>query len=522
MPLTKESEEKSTATTAPAATSDVATRSLLSLFSELAAASVDAEDDAEALMRRNELATRVRAALTDVDTLHTLERDAASALVHGSVAHCIVEAVSTHSPVAVRLVAMEQLGTFFSLTITADHRARLAAVLVRIGLPRVLIDDALCNDAIDVSQAAMRLLLRWGGDPSAHVSASFFAAGGDAVCEWLTRRLPDTSDVVRMRFFELVVLLVARNDAVASRALACADVVALLDALAATLAGDDLLLKLNVVELVTELCGVEDGVRFCEQRGILARFHALVGAESADPAERMYAAHVVKYIGRFASRNVYDCAGAAVNRAALVAQLARLVASAQDADLLAEAFAALASLTVAVEPAQAATLADTVREHVVPRITAYNRELSAAALYAIASLVRRLGAAAAESFVQQCRIDDDPLLLALRTRTLRHNETAKTRQRHAAFECLKAVAEQPWGVSLLVNDAEWFALLVSRDSEVNTAGWHAKYDLVRTVEEHLVHARVDAAKAAELQRYLRQGAIFVASAQVKPEVGVML
>lgn len=541
MPLNQDESDAhtTTTTTTTSASSDVATQSLLTLFSDLAAASVDAEHDAAALMRRNELHAQVAAALTSVETLTTLEQSSSSSssssgpLVAGSVAHCIVEAVSSRSPLPVRLVAMEQLAVFFSLTITADHRARLAAVLVRIGLPRVLVDECLCDESIEVSQAAIRLLLRWGGDPSAHVSASFFAVGGGggdgaandeqvAVCQWLTRRLAGCSDVVQMRFFELVVLLVTRNDAVAERALANADVVALLDALTATLAGDDILLQLNVVELVAQLCGVADGVRFCERRGILARFHALVGAEPDDPIARMYAALVIKCIGRFASRDVYNCAGAAVSRAAFVAQLARLVASAQDADLLAETFAALASLTVAVEPAQAAALADTVREHVVPRVTAHNRELSAAALYATASLVRRLGGAAAERFVQQSLIDDEPLLAVLRTRTLRHNETSKTTQRHAAFELLKAVAEQPWGVALLVNDADWFALLVSRESEVNTAGWHAKYDLVRTVEEQLVHARVDAAKAAELQRYLRQGAIFVPSNQAKPEVGVML
>jgi hypothetical protein len=516
MPLT-------TTNTATTQVSSVATsnESLLVLFSELASMCVQAESDAAALMRRNELQSLVSASLVTPEALATLEADTTRELAPLSVAHSIVEAVSHRSPVALRLVALELLSAFFSLTLSGDHRARLSAVLLRMGLPRVLVDDCVCDERIDVSQAAVRLLLRWGGDPNEQVARPFFAADGQSVCEHLAARLNACSDIVQMRFFELMALLFTRSDAAAERCLASRSATSLLDAMTNTLASDDVLLKLNVVELVVQLCSSAAGVRFCEQKGVLANFVALLSGEPADALSRLYVTLVIKCVGRFASLDVFDAAGSDVNRWAFTSRLVRLVSVATDAELLTEAITALASLLVSIDKERAATIVDVVCLHVVPHVTAHNRALSAAALYGIASLTRRLGDA--ESFVQQrCLIDDDPLLTVLLTRTLRHNENSKTAQRCAAFTCLRAIAEQPWGVRALVNSADWLALLLSRESEVNTAGWHAKYDLVRTVEENLAHTTVDAAKTTALRSYLRQGAIFVPGSQVKPEVGVML
>lgn len=509
---------------------EAAKSTLLDLFGELARVSQDADSDASLLLRQNELVALVATRLTSEDAVLALESDAARlSTANGthhfepaSIAFNVLEALSARTPTPLRLIAIEQLAIFFSISIDSARRERASDALLRLGVARALVDDCLCDsDHIDVSQAAIRLLLRWGGDPSDRVAAAFFNADDAAsvTARIAAQRAAPCSDVVLMRFYELIVMLYTRSEFAARRCDANPLTAALLDAMAATLSSDDILLKLNVVELIAQLCTSVEGVQYCERRGILQQFVDAIAGEPEDAFARMYTTLVVKCIGRFAPLDVYDGVGADVNRHAVVTRLSALLARATDPDLLTETCTALASLMANVDSDYAVLLTNTVHHYVLPLIPAHNRALGTAALYAFGTLVRRLDESTSERFVDMCLLDDDAFLLMLRTRVLRNNENSKTPLRVAAFACAQAIAGKAWGTAALVNDAEWFELLVSRDSELNMAGWHAKYELVRSVEEQLVRARIGEPKAGTIAAYLRQGAVFT-RVEPRPEVAI--
>lgn len=411
---------------------------------------------------------------------------------------------------------------FSRVSIGTSRRERASNALLRCGIARALVDDCLCDaDHIDVSQAAIRLLLRWGGDPSDGVARAFFDdSDADSVASSIVaQRAKPCSDVVLMRMYELVVLLYTRSDFAARRCDAHSATASLLAAMTSTLTSDDILLKLNVVELISQLCTSREGVRYCERSGVLRQFVDAIG-EPEDPFARMYSTLVVKCIGRFVPLDTYDGVEGELGRHAVIQRLASLFTSATDPDLLTEACTALASLMANIDSAYAVLLTNTVHHYILPLIVAHNRVLGTAALYAFGTLVRRLeGEELSENFVNMCTIDNDPFLVVLQTRVLRNNENSKTPLRMAAFACLQAIASKTWGTAALVNDATWFEFLVSRDSELNMAGWHAKYELVRTVEEQLVHASIGEPKSSTIAKYLRDGAIFT-RAEPRPEVAM--
>lgn len=513
----------------PASIAEAAKSTLLELFAELARVSQDADSDASSLLRQNELVALVATRLTSEDAVLALESDAArlsSASNHqfepSSIAFNVLEALSSRTATPLRLIAIDQLAIFFSLSIDTSRRERASDALLRLGVARALVDECLSDsEHIDVSQAAIRLLLRWGGDPSERVAAAFFniSDANSVTARLAAQRDTPCSDVVLMRFHELTVMLYTRSEFAARRCDANPLTASLLDAMAATLSSDDILLKLNVVELICQLCTSVEGVQYCERRGILQQFVDAVGNEPEDPFARMYTTLVVKCVGRFAPLDVYDGVGAGVNRHAVLTQLSALLARASDQDLLTEACTALASLMANIDSAYAVLLTNTVHHFVLPLIPVHNRVLGTAALYAFGTLVRRLDEDTSKSFVDLCTLDDDAFLLMLRTRVLRNNENSKTPLRVAAFACAQAIAGKVWGTAALVNDADWFELLVSRDSELNMAGWHAKYDLVRAIEEQLVRARIGEPKSSTIAAYLRQGAVFT-RVEPRPEVAM--
>jgi hypothetical protein len=109
----------STPAASPAAIAEAAKSTLLELFGELARVAQDAESDATALLRQNELVAHVATRLTSDDALSALESDAnihpSQRTDHSSsIVSNVIQAISPRTPTPLRLIALDQLAIFFS------------------------------------------------------------------------------------------------------------------------------------------------------------------------------------------------------------------------------------------------------------------------------------------------------------------------------------------------------------------------------------------------------------------------
>lgn len=87
-------------------------------------------------------------------------------------------------------------------------------------------------------------------------------------------------DVIRFRVYELIVIIQALSD----RALECCKRSGVLERLTKELDGDDVLLRLNCVELLTQMADSgKNGLMFVEESGITTRLNNMLLSAEADP-----------------------------------------------------------------------------------------------------------------------------------------------------------------------------------------------------------------------------------------------
>lgn len=87
-------------------------------------------------------------------------------------------------------------------------------------------------------------------------------------------------DVIRFRVYELIVIIQALSD----RALECCKRSGVLEKLTKELDGDDVLLRLNCVELLTQMADSgKNGLMFVEESGITTRLNNMLLSAEADP-----------------------------------------------------------------------------------------------------------------------------------------------------------------------------------------------------------------------------------------------
>lgn len=87
-------------------------------------------------------------------------------------------------------------------------------------------------------------------------------------------------DVIRFRVYELIVIIQALSD----RALECCKRSGVLEKLTKELDGDDVLLRLNCLELLTQMADSgKNGLMFIEESGITTRLNNMLLSAEADP-----------------------------------------------------------------------------------------------------------------------------------------------------------------------------------------------------------------------------------------------
>lgn len=87
-------------------------------------------------------------------------------------------------------------------------------------------------------------------------------------------------DVIRFRVYELIVIIQALSD----RALECCKRSGVLERLTKELDGDDVLLRLNCLELLTQMADSgKNGLMFVEESGITTRLNNMLLSAEADP-----------------------------------------------------------------------------------------------------------------------------------------------------------------------------------------------------------------------------------------------
>lgn len=104
-------------------------------------------------------------------------------------------------------------------------------------------------------------------------------------------------DVIRFRVYELIVIIQALSD----RALECCKRSGVLEKLTKELDGDDVLLRLNCLELLTQMADSgKNGLMFVDEGGIVTRLNNMLLSAEADPLMSLMLPSIIRFFGYLA------------------------------------------------------------------------------------------------------------------------------------------------------------------------------------------------------------------------------
>lgn len=227
-------------------------------------------DSIETLFEKQALVEQISALVVQETSIALIVSEAEQARhgtpPSGSVLSYIVDALKPTTERELRLIALRQLQLMLERAPSSAARRSLALALQRCVVPARLVSQCLLDvESNEVADAASRVLVLVASDDDAAVAQTFFGTGdgqidfdSDADADNAAARLvlafDKLSDTMDVRAYEFLVELYNSQNGVAARRIdAHASLSALLRSLATKLTSNDILLKMNIVELIVKV-----------------------------------------------------------------------------------------------------------------------------------------------------------------------------------------------------------------------------------------------------------------------------
>ncbi|XP_069842605.1 26S proteasome non-ATPase regulatory subunit 5 isoform X2 [Dendropsophus ebraccatus] len=387
-----------------------------------------------------------------------------------------------HPEESVRLLAIAQVGRI------VENSEAMTEILNNLELLKQMV-LSIGGDKITVAKEAISSLSRIAGSP-AGLQLLF---GGDLLSE--LRSVMAVSDVVRYRVYELVVEIAA----VSPQSLSFCAASAILPQLLEELTGDDVLVRVTCVEMVTALAGTLHGRQYLAQQGIIDRICNLIVGADSDPFSGLYLPGLVKFFGNLA---MVDSPQQICEHYPAFLQRVYDMAEGQETTMIGVAVDTLGVLGSSLEGKQVLQKSGSRFLKVFQRIGHHARngptELRVRCLDAISSIM----------FLPPDDHTDDLLAMAESWfRSLSNQPMEMFRSMAAqpfpelhcgALKVFTAIANQRWAQRMMIDSPGFMEYIVDRSVDPDKDSKDAKFELVKV----LIHAK-STAEVFGNQHYLR-------------------
>ncbi|XP_006865731.1 PREDICTED: 26S proteasome non-ATPase regulatory subunit 5 isoform X1 [Chrysochloris asiatica] len=400
----------------------------------------------------------------------------------------------THPDDSVKILTLSQVGRIVE---NSD------AVTEILNNPELLKQMVYCirGENLSVAKAAIKSLSR----------ISLTQAGLEALFE--SNLLDDlknvmkTNDIVRYRIYELIVEI----SSVSPESLNYCTTSGLITELLRELTGEDVLVRVTCIEMVTSLAHTHHGRQYLAQEGVIDQISNIIVGADSDPFSSFYLPGFVKFFGNLAT---VDSPQQICERYPIFVEKVFEMTESQDPTMIGVAVDTIGILGSNVEGKQVLQKTGTRFESLLTRIghQAKNAstELKIRCLDAISSLLYLPPEQQTDDLLRMAEswftsLSRNPLEL------FRGISNQPFPELHcAALKVFTAIANQPWAQKLMFHSPGFVEYVLDRSVEHDKASKDAKYELVKALANSKTIAEIFGnPNYLRLRTYLSEGPYYV-------------
>ncbi|XP_069676869.1 26S proteasome non-ATPase regulatory subunit 5 isoform X3 [Periplaneta americana] len=356
------------------------------------------------------------------------------------------------------------------------------------------------HEDMSVANSAVTLLVKFGSSQlGLHVLYS------DSVVACLKETMAER-DVIRFRVYEVVVELSVHTEA----GLQKGHISGLLPALIAELSGEDVLLQMNALELLTKLALCEHGLQYLQQQGVLNALANRATTINDDPLASLTLPGLIKFFGNVTQSRPKEVFAEYPN---IVTTLFETFDS-PDLVLLGVAMETVGYIGTSVEGKYMLDSLDDTMDQTMKKlahkISNLPTELRVRAMNTVANLLQlklpdqnSQSLAITKSWFEKMAVNPMELIMSVCRQPF-------TELRLAGMQVLQVLAEQQWGQECINSTPGLIEFLLDRSIETNKLCKDAKFEVVKTVvESPTAGTTFDTVTLLRFREYVREGPFFV-------------
>ncbi|CAO3655912.1 unnamed protein product [Mucor fragilis] len=342
---------------------------------------------------------------------------------------------------------------------------------------------------------ASELLYKISATPSGQ--AAFFGP----TCTAMLKQLLQINGVISFRVYDLIIKVAAYSDSTFD---AC-ESSGLLSVFIKELQSDDLLVKINAIELLNEIATTSAGLSFLEKANLLDNIATILdNPDDSDVVVQLVKCAVIKFLGNLGEKE--HIAFEPVSTKYHVMERIEKCLETQNIEILIVAISTIG--LIGSHPSGLTLLSDSLLTTFFSRYETAVGQVKAVYLQSISKMLSvRDGTEQVERTTMNIynRIQGRPsTLLSL----IKEAKQPDDGIRVASFAVMQAVAYHAWGVELMAQSNEFMNYILNRSTEYTEQGQNWKYAIIQTLISAPDAARVLNQHYAQLQVYVRQGAHF--------------
>uniref|UniRef100_A0A3Q1FU04 26S proteasome non-ATPase regulatory subunit 5 n=1 Tax=Acanthochromis polyacanthus TaxID=80966 RepID=A0A3Q1FU04_9TELE len=318
-----------------------------------------------------------------------------------------------------------------------------------------------------------------------------------------------TSDIVRYRFYELVVEI----SSVSPISLGYCANSSFISKLLSELTGDDVLIRATAIEMVTTLAHSQHGRQYLAQQGIMDKISNMIRGADTDPFSSLYLPGLVKFFGNLA---IMDSPQQVCETYPVFQNKVFEMALDPDPVMIGVALDTLGLLGSTVEGKQVLQKTGEKFKSVLLRMSQLASsgatELRVRSLDAISQLLTLQPEQQTEDLLALTEswfhlLSNQPMDM------IRNISTQPFPELHCgALRIFTAIAAQPWGQKLMISTPGFMEFILDRSTGQTKEAKDAKFELVGSLASSSTAAEVlGSQNYIRLKTYLREGPYYVSA-----------
>ncbi|KAI9482644.1 MAG: 26S proteasome non-ATPase regulatory subunit 5 [Benjaminiella poitrasii] len=393
----------------------------------------------------------------------------------------------THFTPEIRYLSLQQV--FKCLASDADLTLMLSSDVFPLVVASVAFQDT------KTANKACELLYRVATTPVGQ--EAFFSA----TCVTMLKQLLQINGTISFRVYELIIKVAVLSDDTFRE---CESLDLLTDFIK-ELESDDLLIKINALELMNEIAATPAGITFLEKANLLANISSVLdNEEESDIAVQLVKCAVLKFIGHLGEVETIDFVSLSekyhllerIEKCLETANIEILIVSLSTVGLIGSSPNGLKIILQ--------------RESLVSKFFEHQTSVGQVKAVFLQSLSKLF------SVRKDQEIDDLTLALYKRIEArpsallslIKETNQPEDHIRIAAFAVMQAIASHIWGSQLMAQSDEFMTYILNRTTEYTEQGQSWKYAIIQTLASapNAIQLFSQHNHYAQLQVYIRQGA----------------